>query len=284
MKNFLVVLNYNDADTTLTFVEMARKCETIDKIVVVDNCSSDDSFLKLERLKSEKVDVIRTPRNGGYSYGNNYGCRYIMDNYEPQLFFISNPDVRFENETLLQMEMLLKTNSEIGVVAPIVNQGYNVWNLPNFCGLIESIFMIWFNLEKKLIKNKLLNSNNYYEIVGVVEGSFFAISHEAYRKIDGFDEKTFLYCEENILAKRLHQKGYGEAVLTKCSYDHFHSVSIKKHYGGKTRAFKNFHVSMLVYLKYYLKYNWIKRGIFEICFVLGYIERIMYDLYNKIRR
>lgn len=107
---------------------------------------------------------------------------------------------------------------------------------------------------------------------------------EAYDKIDGFDEKTFLYCEENILARRLLRNGYKEAVLPKCRYDHFHSVSIKKHYGGKVKAFKNFHKSMLIYLQDYLDGGIVERIIFEICFGLGYIERYMYDIYMKVRK
>ena len=284
LKNFLIVLNYNDAETTLEFVEMAKMCNAIDKIVVVDNCSTDYSLSKLTCLKSDKIDVIQTDKNGGYAYGNNFGCRYAEKNYNPKLFFISNPDVRFENPVLQEMDKLSNNHKDIGVVAPIVNQGYNIWNLPKFWGLIESIFLIWFSLDKRKIKRKMLSSKNHFETVGVVEGSFFAISREAYDKIDGFDEKTFLYCEENILARRLLRNGYKEAVLPKCRYDHFHSVSIKKHYGGKVKAFKNFHKSMLIYLQDYLDGGIVERIIFEICFGLGYIERYMYDIYMKVRK
>lgn len=282
LKSCLIVLNYNDAKTTLEFTKMARQCDAIDKIVVVDNCSTDDSFEQLECLKSEKIDIIKTEKNGGYAYGNNYGCRYAEKKYHPQIFIISNPDVRFENNVLLEMEKTLSSLNGIGVVAPVVNQGYNVWNLPNFAGLIESIFMLWFNLDKRRIKKKIVNSRYDIETVGVVEGSLFAISYEAYKKIDGFDEKTFLYCEENILAKRLLSNGYRVAVLPKFRYDHFHSVSIKKHYGGKAKAFKNFHTSMLIYLYDYLGGGTIKRLIFEICFMLGYVERYVYDICMKI--
>lgn len=62
MKNFLIVLNYNDAETTLEFVEMAKMCNAIDKIVVVDNCSTDYSLSKLTCLKSDKIDVIQTDK------------------------------------------------------------------------------------------------------------------------------------------------------------------------------------------------------------------------------
>lgn len=284
LENVLVVLNYNDAETTLEFVEMAKKCETIDRIVITDNCSTDDSYSKLCSLKSIMVDVIKTEKNGGYAYGNNFGCQYAIKKYSPNVLFISNPDVEFQDETLIKMEKVLGDNKNIGVVAPIVNQGYNVWNLPDFWGVIESIFLLWFNLDKKKIKKKLLNSDKEYEEIGVVEGSFFAISSDAYERVRGFDEKTFLYCEEIILARKLQSRGMKEVVLPKCRYNHYHSVSIKKHYGGKVRAFKNFHKSMLVYLQDYLKIGRIEKIIFEVSFALGYVERFVYDLYKKVKR
>lgn len=278
MNNVLVVLNYNDAKTSLSFVEMAIKCTALDKIILVDNCSSDDSYEQFQNLISEKIDVIKTEKNGGYAYGNNFGCKYAIERYNPGIIFISNPDVRFENNVLNEMEKVLCANEHIGVIAPVVNQGYNVWNLPGYIGLIESIFLVWFNIDKSRIKKRLENSSYSLQNVGVVEGSFFAISACAFKSIEGLDERTFLYCEEIILANKLREKGYKEAVLTHCRYDHFHSVSIKKQYGNKTRAFKNFHSSMLVYLNNYLKVGIIRKGIFEICFCIGYLERMIYDI------
>lgn len=37
-------------------------CNAIDKIVVVDNCSTDYSLSKLTCLKSDKIDVIQTDK------------------------------------------------------------------------------------------------------------------------------------------------------------------------------------------------------------------------------
>ena len=45
-----VVLNYNDADTTLDLLKRIEPMEIIDQIVLVDNKSTDNS---LERLKDQ---------------------------------------------------------------------------------------------------------------------------------------------------------------------------------------------------------------------------------------
>lgn len=295
MSSVLVILNYNDYATTLKLVNQVREYKIPDYIVVVDNKSTDDSYEKLLELcdqngtnKNEgdnRIVVIQAPSNGGYAKGNNFGIRYAIENFSPEVIFVANPDVSVSESTFKKMEDALLntgeivTNRKIGVLAPIVNQGANVWRLPGFIGMIESLFMAWFTIDKKTIKKKLVASEKEIENVGVVEGSFFGIKREAYDAIDGLDENTFLYVEENILAKRLEKSGYTEAVLTGERYDHFHSVSIKKKYkSSKAKAFHNFYPSMTYYNKQYLKTGIVRNAIFNICYGLAYLERVVYDL------
>ena len=283
MKTVLIILNYNDYETTSKLVNQVKNYSFPDHIVVVDNMSSDDSFMQLKKMEdTEKITVIQAPTNGGYAKGNNYGARYAIKQFDPEFIFIANPDVSVSEDTFVKLADALSNNANIGVIAPIVNQGANVWRLPGFIGMIESLFLVWFNLDKRLIKNKLIKSQNDVEKIGVVEGSFFCISREAYDSIDGLDENTFLYVEENILSKRLKNEGFSEAVLTKERYDHFHSVSIKKKYkSSKAKAFHNFYDSMTYYNKQYLKTGIVRNLIFDVCYFLAYVERVIYDLIKR---
>ena len=277
MNNCLVVLNYNDAETTLRFVQMAEKTDSVCKIIVVDNCSSDDSFERLSRISSKKVIVIKSDENRGYACGNNYGCRYAIENFNPDVIFISNPDVEFDGEVIESIQKEIMLDDSVGVIAPIVNQGYNVWNLPNFMGVIESVFLIWHNLHKRKIKKQLLASERKLEYVGAVEGSFWCVKKEVYSAAGGMDERTFLYYEENLFSRRLKALGYKVAVMPSLRYNHFHSVSIRKRFGGKTKAFKYFRTGMMLYIDDYLKCNRLQKALFNVCFALGYVERFIYD-------
>ena len=198
-KKVLIVLNYNDFETTEAFLVKVMQMECFNKIVVVDNCSTDESFRRLKKYESELIDVIQTTRNGGYAYGNNFGSIYAIRNYSPDIIFISNPDVEFEKKVVDKMEEEIINDDEIGVIAPVVNQGYNIWTLPEYWGVIESIFLIWHNLKKKKEKTRVTKSTKMVEEVGnlyksykyilvgsVAVGKSTALSH--FRSISTQDE------------------------------------------------------------------------------------------------
>ncbi|MCR5625735.1 MAG: glycosyltransferase family 2 protein [Lachnospiraceae bacterium] len=283
MDTSIIILNYNDAERTASLVKTLKSYPSLDHIIVVDNCSTDGSFGILSSLKDQVTTVIRTKANRGYANGNNTGIVYALKNFSSDILFIANPDVAFEEKTLLAMIKALKENPDMGVVAPVVDQGYNFWNLPGFIGILESLFLVWFNLDKKLIRQDILSRAGDLCPVGVVEGSFFAISAKSYKAARGFDERTFLYAEEIILAKRLLEQGYSEAVLKNERYDHLHSASIKKAYSSsKAKAFPNFKKSFRIYNKYYLHTGSFQDAVFDICYELGLLERKLFDIVHHM--
>lgn len=278
----LIILNYNDAETTEKLLRSVQDYSALTHIVVVDNCSTDGSFDRLRTYASGKVDVIRTAANKGYATGNNAGAFYALERYQPQYLFIANPDVQFTEQVAVKLTQALEQREDGGVAAPIVNQGYNVWKLPTYWGIIEALFLVWFNLDKRSQKKKL-TAKGGIQPVGVVEGSFFCVKAEVFRQIGGLDERTFLYCEENILAKRVSSIGKQVLVLADERYDHFHSQSIKKHYRSKAKAFHNFYPSFDLYNREYLHTGPIRNGFFRFCFGLAYVERVLYDLVARLK-
>ena len=77
-----VILNFNDEETVARLVHMIHDYDYLEKIVLVDNHSTDDSWEQLQVLKDEKVELIRTEKNGGYGYGNNTGMA-LWESFSP---------------------------------------------------------------------------------------------------------------------------------------------------------------------------------------------------------
>ncbi len=279
LKTALIILNYNDADRTAELISKVSDYPSLDDIVVVDNGSSDDSAEKLSTLSGEHIHFIGRDTNGGYAKGNNTGLLYTLKKLKSDVIFFANPDVFFTDETVAAMTEVLNDCREYACVAPLVNQGYNVWHLPGFSGILISLFLFAFTFEKIAIRKKIERSGKSLVPVGVVEGSFFAVRADAMKEVRGFDERTFLYSEEIILSYRLRSKCYLTGVLPEERYDHLHSASIKKMYkSSKAAAFHHFRDSFRIYNKYYLKTNALQDRIFDICWQLGYIERKLYDI------
>ena len=312
--NTIIILNYCDAGRTGDLAKSIEPYTCIDKIILVDNASPDGSFQYLQNLSkdSDKIDAIKTPENRGYATGNHYGILYALKKYNPDYLMIANPDVSFSEETARAMLSAIDISrhssryntmnvdsmsgsehsaihesgpsannaspEKIAVVAPLVRKGRNVWRLPGFVGLLESLFLFWFNIDKALIRRSILRDRRELVPAGVIEGSFFVISTAAYREIGGFDRNTFLYGEEIILAKRLKDKGYTEAVLRDHFYDHLHSASIKKKYhSSKAKAFIHIENSFEYYARRYLKASHSQLILFKLCCRLALLERQIFD-------
>ena len=113
-----IILNYNDAETAAGLAEELKESRLIDDILLVDNCSTDDSWEKFKKLelgwkKEEKEDkedilpslwLIRTDENGGYGSGNQAGIDYAMEYLEPDYIIIANPDVHFFDDCVKSAE------------------------------------------------------------------------------------------------------------------------------------------------------------------------------------
>ena len=80
MKTGIVILNYNDSNTTAEIINRIKNYNVLDLIVVVDNKSTDDSYTLLKEYENEKIKVIQADSNNGYGAGNNIGARYLVEN------------------------------------------------------------------------------------------------------------------------------------------------------------------------------------------------------------
>ena len=93
MKTGIIILNYNDYETTYDMLNRIKNFKEIDIIVVVDNMSLDNSYERLKKIENKKIKVISSNENKGYASGNNVGIKYLVDNYKVDNIIISNPDI-----------------------------------------------------------------------------------------------------------------------------------------------------------------------------------------------
>ena len=286
MKNVLIVLNYNDSITTIEFLKSVKDFNEIDKIVVVDNCSKDDSFSELKKYRSDKIHVIKSDYNGGYAYGNNFGIKYAIKKFNPIFLTIANPDIKFENKALKSIRKYLEGNSTIAAAnIKIKNIDGHIekpgWNLPSFKDDIKEMFIIsriFLGKKKSVIDNNI----SEFQIQDVLHGCFFVIKANIMLKIGLFDERTFLFGEERILGYKIKELGMKQATLLSEECIHEHSKSINKNISSVVEKYKILYDSRLIYYTQYLKLNNIKITLYKFVRKLSLLEKRVIYLIKEI--
>lgn len=227
----MVILNFNDYSTVIHLYKIVKEYKCIDQIVIVDNCSTDNSY---EKLKTDcDCVVIKSEKNGGYAYGNNYGIKWLENNMPCDYYIVSNPDVEFDENFVNEITLEMGRDKSIGIMSgvmydrnnkPVMTQfGYTT----SYWKAIIECFYLYRYYQMHYARNQV-DKKRKINIVEVVWGSLFMISAQAYKDIQGFDENTFLYHEENIISERMRKCGYKEAILSNIKYIHMHAVTISK--------------------------------------------------------
>lgn len=232
MKTGIIIVNYNDFTSTEKLINNIKDYHTLDKIVVVDNHSSDDSTSKLKKLKLPKLKVICNEENKGYSYAINIGAKYLIEEYKECNIIISNADVIIDKEEDIEVLIKLLHRKNVGIVAPtILERGTKNRGWKNPTPKQEIVLNLAY-VHRFFRKKYLYYSDDYYQgdfsIVDVLSGCFFLIQSKTLQAVNYLDDHVFLYYEENILAKKLEVKKKINLVSNKVTIIHNHSVTIDK--------------------------------------------------------
>lgn len=120
MKISCILANYNGG---VKVSRCAKLCASYcDEIIVVDDCSTDDSIKLLKKINNKKIKIFKNKQNRGASYSRNFGAKKTK--FE-KLLFIDN-DCMFKKD---EFEKLLKYNEDI-IYPKIIDNG----KIYNFTG------------------------------------------------------------------------------------------------------------------------------------------------------
>ena len=278
-KNIIIVLNYNDWEETKRYCGVVKEFSAVDQIVIVDNKSTDNSVKELNMIVSEKVVLVQAKENKGYAAGNNVGIRYVLDQDISANIIISNPDIYYNNDDLVRVLEPLKDES-IGITTGLIHTDGRItsnfaWVLPNFWQLMFNQYLLLYKLMRVTGKSIYCNypKDEEYVYCNCVSGCFFCFTTDTIKKIGFFDERTFLYGEENILGYKIRENGQKTCVVVNANIEHRQHHSIMKNKIRRKRNEKWNLDSMLIYIKYYLKRGAFYQNLFKASFWVAYYEK-----------
>lgn len=212
----IIIVNYNTYNLLKECIEsILSKTEIIIyEIIVVDNNSPNRDIENLT-FDFPKVKLIKNETNVGFGKANNIGSAHAKGNY---LFFL-NPDTILLNNSLLYFYEFYSKNQvklSIGALGSILLDRENQINssfsmeFGNFPKDIFYSFLRIFNLMKTQDKNVIIND---YKKVCWCSGANIFINKDTYKSISGFDEKIFMYFEDEDIQRRLINKGFNNYVI-----------------------------------------------------------------------
>ena len=227
----MVIVNYNDYETTKRLLDNVKDFKVLKEIVVVDNKSTDNSLEELRKLKNKKITIIDSGNNKGYSYALNVSCKYLINKYKVLNIVISNSDIIIDSDTDIK-DLNSYISDKNVIVGPTIIQGNDLnrgFKIPTPWQDIKQN-IVFFG--KKVLTNELSYPDNYYHKdiskVDTVSGCFFMISSKHLEDMGYFDENVFLYYEENIMGIKTKRLKKNIIVCNNIDVIHDHSVSIDK--------------------------------------------------------
>lgn len=238
MKCGIVIVNYNSFDLTLNFCkELLQQKNIILYIVIVDNNSNRRSGAdELERFVKihKNIHYLQNNENSGYAKGNNIGIKFL-ESYlkEKECVIVANNDLNFtESDTLYELVLEAESQRNAFISPLILEESGNI--TPNYAvkrrGWLYDIMLLTpfrFMLPSILYKE-------IREYVDILPGCFILSLLKNWKSVDYFDEDTFLYGEERILAEKIRKCSLisrisiANRVIHKCSSVVSSNVSNKK--------------------------------------------------------
>lgn len=217
IKLSIIIVTYNCYDylkKAICSIEQYNDLYDEIEVIVVDN-GSDGSYKKLKSNLDLKLKTIKND-NKGFGEGNNRGAEIASGNY---LLFL-NPDTELVEPIFKKIIGIFEKNPDIGTIGVKLINGDGkrgaTYNLRFRFGFFRTL------LSKIAIKFGIYLQDKMY-----TSGADLFIRADLFRKIGGFDEKFFLYCEESDISNRVNATGYKTFYYNKLTIIH---------HEGKTEA------------------------------------------------
>lgn len=251
---------------TFKSVESIHRCiNLIPKkynILVIEN-SSDNIFKDDLEKKYSNVKCILAGENLGFGKASNIGLNLIKSKYT----FLINPDTLFTFNTVEQLIFYSQKINDFALLSPVMidleNKNYRI------------------NKKKSLPINK----SDYLE-VDFIKGFAMFFNMNKFKSIGFFDEKIFLYFEEDDLCRRVRKLNQKIYVIFSSKITHAGGQSHNKEFNDEMDYSRHWHHMWSYY--YYNKkhFTFLYAFLITIDKVIFYSFRVLFYhlLFNKNKK
>ncbi len=227
----IIIINYNTYSKTIDCIDSIKRTYNGEyKLYLLDNASPNESgkILFEKYGKDESVCLILSDTNYGYARGNNLclkravedGCKYVI---------ISNNDIVYKDDAIKILLDEIKSEKVLLVGPKVIKPSGDVQSTakisrPGFINyLLHETYLVGLLPDKgKKYKAVPNEARDVYWIAGCT----FIVDVELFKTIGFFDEYTFLYFEEYIIAEKARKTGFKLRYCPNAEVMHYHGVSM----------------------------------------------------------
>ena len=264
-KYIFVILTYrNTEDINELLQSIGEKADDY-KVIIVNSFFDDASKLELEQIAKKHECVFINIPNKGYSFGNNRGIEYALNNFSFDFLIVANPDTVIEKFDIKSIN-----KDDALIVGPqIINLNGKLQNplVPRKNKFSQKIIYVSFIKESKillrvgtainrisrelfLVFNRMKLRSNY---VYALHGSFLIFTQNALLQLGvPYDENLFLFAEESVLAEKAKKIGIRSCVTDEVVVKHKEDGSMKFE---SEKVYSNLKNANIYFYKHYCQFN-----------------------------
>ena len=197
MKLSIIIVNYqslfrlkNCLKSLMVFLPKRNDFE----VIVINN---DFKKIKLADKFTFPLKIIENRNNDGFGKSNNHGAKIARGKF---LFFL-NPDTQLVDTSLDKALAYLEKNPSVGILGPKIIDAQRKTPQPWTSGKKTTLLNIIF----RNTFNKSWNKSFPVEVAWV-SGTALLIDKKYFNQLSGFDEKFFMYFEDQDLCLRFKKK------------------------------------------------------------------------------
>ena len=228
----IVMLNWNSADETRAALESVLKMSYANfRVLIVDNGSRDGSNIELRKFVSDRVELLESLINTGYTGGCNLGLGHALEIGADYVWLLNN-DAVTGSETLSSLVELAESDERIGLVTPRI-AALDEDRLTFTGGVISPKRHLYNETNDPVVAAQW--ENEHFN-AGLVIGTAMLVRTEVIRRIGVLDTAFFAYFEDIDYSARSAEAGFRNVVDRNSVVRHFEKnrntkpLEIKPHY------------------------------------------------------
>ena len=276
----IIIVNWNSDNYLRKCLNSIILCDCSNielSIIVIDNCSTDQSLEKLPT--SLNIQLIKNTQNIGFAAACNKALQLSSSKY----ILLLNPDTEVQKHTLQQSILFMESNIDVATLGcrHVNKDGQTIPScsrFPHLSNYIYKIFGLTTFFPNTFVAPTMMYNWDHENSAEVdqVMGAFMLIRNQVLKQVGDMDERFFLYYEDLDLSYRI--KRFGGKIYYNADITIFHvGGGISKNILAKRLAY-SLHSRILYGFKYFSFINAILLSILTL-----FIEPITRMLFTLLR-